>query len=181
VAVFVHPTDPRYQHLITGSGEAPRSAIVPIFGQAVPILADPAADPQKGTGAVMCCTFGDTTDISWWHIHGLPVIQAIDRAGRMTSAAGAYAGLALPAARTQIITDLAVRGLILARQPTAQSVRVHERCDTRRIPAGQQWFPHYGFQTSCSRLRSHPLAPGLDARYQAWVEIQLGLVPLASA
>jgi valyl-tRNA synthetase len=174
VAVFVHPTDPRYQHLIPGNGKAPRSAIVPLFGQAVPILSDPAADPQKGTGAVMCCTFGDTTDISWWYTHGLPVIQAIDRAGRMTSAAGAYAGLPLAAARTQITTDLATRGLILARQPTAQSVRVHERCDTPvEYLLVQQWFLRIlDFKRELLQageaIHWHPAS--MHARYQDWVE-----------
>jgi valyl-tRNA synthetase len=174
VAVFVHPNDPRYQHLIAGNGKAPRSAIVPIFGQAVPILADPAADPQKGTGAVMCCTFGDTTDISWWNTHRLPVIQAIDRTGRMTSAAGAYAGLPLAAARQQIKETLAARGLILARQPTTQSVRVHERCDTPvEYLLVQQWFLRLlDFKRELLQageaIRWHPAS--MHARYQDWVE-----------
>ncbi|RPI80912.1 MAG: valine--tRNA ligase, partial [Chloroflexi bacterium] len=75
VAVFVHPDDPRYRHLI---GHKVR---VPIFNQDVPILSDPGADPEKGTGAVMCCTFGDTADVNWWRVHKLPHIQAIDQGG----------------------------------------------------------------------------------------------------
>jgi valyl-tRNA synthetase len=174
VAVFVHPDDPRYQHLIAEHGKESLSAIVPIFGQTIPILADPAADPQKGTGAVMCCTFGDTADISWWYTHRLPVIQAIDRAGRMTSAAGAYAGLPLAAARQQIKETLAARGLILARQPTAQSVRVHERCDTPvEYLLIQQWFVRIlDFKRELLQageaIRWHPAS--MHARYQAWVE-----------
>ncbi len=66
VAVFVHPDDVRYQGLIGNKAE------VPIFGQQVPILADEHADPQKGTGCVMCCTFGDQTDVAWWHTYQLP-------------------------------------------------------------------------------------------------------------
>ncbi len=174
VAVFVHPDDLRYQHLIARAGQEPRSVIVPLFGQSVPILADPAADPQKGTGAVMCCTFGDTTDISWWYTHHLPVIQAIDRAGRMTSAAGTYAGLPLAAARQQIKAELESRGLLLARQLTAQSVRVHERCDTPvEYLLVKQWFVRVlDFKSQLlqagEKIHWHPAS--MHARYQAWVE-----------
>ena len=73
VAVFVHPQDARYRQLI---GQQVR---VPLYGQAVPVLADPAADPEKGTGAVMCCTFGDQADVAWWYRHKLPLVEAIDR------------------------------------------------------------------------------------------------------
>lgn len=57
VAVFVHPEDGRFRGLVG------RRAHVPLFGQEVPILTDPQADPEKGTGAAMCCTFGDATDV----------------------------------------------------------------------------------------------------------------------
>ncbi|MCK4976864.1 MAG: class I tRNA ligase family protein, partial [Anaerolineales bacterium] len=70
VAIFVHPQDTRYKQLIG------QSANVPLFGQRVPILADKSANPEKGTGAVMCCTFGDTTDVSWWYTYKLPLVEA---------------------------------------------------------------------------------------------------------
>ena len=174
VAVFVHPSDARYRHLIVEHGKEPLFATVPLFGQAVPILADPATDPQKGTGAVMCCTFGDTTDVAWWRTHGLPVIQAIDRAGCMTSAAGGYAGLPLTAARQQIKEALAEGGLILSRQPIAQSVRVHERCDTPvEYLLVQQWFLRIlDFKRELlqagAAIHWHPAS--LHARYQDWVD-----------
>ncbi len=168
VAVFVHPDDSRYNHL---DG---RQARVPLFGQQVPILLDPAADPQKGTGAVMCCTFGDTTDVAWWRAHNLPLVEAIDQAGRMTAAAGAYAGLPLAEARRQIKLDLEAAGLLLGRQPTQQSVRVHERCDTPvEYILTRQWFIKIlddrlellqaGEQTAWRP--AHMLA-----RYRLWVE-----------
>src|SRR3954447_421561 len=56
VAVFVNPTDERYRGLVG------REVRVPLFDMEVPLLEDPGADPEKGTGAVMCCTFGDATD-----------------------------------------------------------------------------------------------------------------------
>lgn len=174
VAVFVHPEDARYRHLIPKHRASPPTALVPLFGQAVPILVDPAADPDKGTGAVMCCTFGDTADIAWWHAHQLPVIQVIDRAGNMTAAAGEYAGLPLAIARQKIKQALEARGLLLARQPTAQSVRVHERCDTPvEYLMVKQWFVRIlDFKPELLKAGQnvawHPAS--MQARYQAWVE-----------
>jgi valyl-tRNA synthetase len=60
VAVFVNPEDKRYSMLIG------KKAKVPLFDYSVPIIGDAKADPEKGTGIVMCCTFGDQTDIEWW-------------------------------------------------------------------------------------------------------------------
>jgi valyl-tRNA synthetase len=135
VAVFVHPNDTRYQHLI---GQRVKE---PLFGQEVPLLADPKADPMKGTGAVMCCTFGDTTDVEWWYKHHLPLRIAIGHDGRLTREAGDSAGLTTREARSRIVETLEERGLVLARQPVTQSVRVHERCDTPiEYIVTQQWF-----------------------------------------
>src|SRR5688500_12520270 len=71
VAVFVHPNDERYK------GIGGTAAKTPIFGHEVPVLADHRANPEKGTGAVMCCTFGDVTDIAWWREHSLPLRIAL--------------------------------------------------------------------------------------------------------
>src|SRR5688500_1586965 len=60
VALVAHPDDPRYQPLF-GS-----EVITPLFGARVPVKAHPLADPEKGTGAAMICTFGDVTDVVWW-------------------------------------------------------------------------------------------------------------------
>ncbi|GAG25999.1 unnamed protein product, partial [marine sediment metagenome] len=59
VAVFYHPEDKRYQPL------KGKKALVPLFNFEVPIMEDERADPEKGTGIVMCCTFGDQTDMDW--------------------------------------------------------------------------------------------------------------------
>ena len=81
VAVFVHPMDPRYLERI---GKKVR---VPLYGHLVPVLADPAADPDKGTGAVMCCTFGDQADVAWWYGHSLGLVEVLDDHGRMLPSA----------------------------------------------------------------------------------------------
>jgi valyl-tRNA synthetase len=168
VAVFVHPEDARFHSL------AGRKVVVPFFGQAVPILEDPGADPQKGTGAVMCCTFGDTADVAWWYTHRLPVIEAVGPDGRMTEAAGDLAGLPIEQARQAIKDALVAQGLILDRQPTLQSIRVHERCDTPvEYILARQWFIRVldhkeELLKAGEQVAWHPAH--MQARYRAWVE-----------
>ncbi|MFC1775134.1 class I tRNA ligase family protein, partial [Nanoarchaeota archaeon] len=70
VAIFYHPDDKRYQNL------KGKKAAVPLFNFEVPILEDDRADPEKGTGIVMCCTFGDQTDMEWQKAHNLPIKEA---------------------------------------------------------------------------------------------------------
>ncbi|WP_375316583.1 valine--tRNA ligase [Wolbachia endosymbiont (group A) of Colletes cunicularius] len=77
VAVFCHPEDARYTHLIG------KTAVVPITETKVPIIADDKVKIDKGTGLVMCCTFGDELDIYWQQKHNLPMKIIIDQDGRM--------------------------------------------------------------------------------------------------
>ncbi len=65
VALVAHPSDDRYRALFG------RTATTPLFGAEVPIVAHELADPEKGTGVAMICTFGDTTDVTWWRELGL--------------------------------------------------------------------------------------------------------------
>lgn len=168
VAVFVHPDDSRYTNLVG------KSVSVPHFGQQVPLLADPAADPAKGTGAVMCCTFGDQTDVEWWRTHDLPLVEALTPDGRMTEAAGAFAGLPTAVARRDIVAALEQAGLLRAREPLAQSVRVHERCDTAvEYRVTPQWFVRVlDFKPQLlamgDAIRWHPAH--MHNRYTQWVE-----------
>ncbi len=76
-AVFFHPDDARYKHL---EGQF---AISPLFAIKVPLLPDDMVNPEKGTGLVMCCTFGDQTDILWWRKHKLPTKIIINKVGRI--------------------------------------------------------------------------------------------------
>jgi valyl-tRNA synthetase len=77
IAVVAHPDDERYQPLFG------KHAVTPLFGARVPILAAEHADPEKGTGILMVCTFGDAMDVEWWKQSGLAVRQVIGRDGRM--------------------------------------------------------------------------------------------------
>jgi valyl-tRNA synthetase len=168
VAVFVHPEDARFTHLIG------QTAIVPLFGRAVPILADPAVDPSKGSGAVMCCTFGDTTDVAWWRAHNLPLIPLITRQGRLSADGGPYAGLSLAEARKRIIADMRDAGLLLAERPAEQTVRIHERCKTPlEILETQQWFIRVldAKEALLAAGRQITWRPEyMRARYEHWVE-----------
>jgi valyl-tRNA synthetase len=167
VAVFVHPEDTRFAHLIG------REAITPLFGRRVPILADAAVDPQKGSGAVMCCTFGDTTDVAWWQAHQLPLIALVTRQGRLSEDGGAYAGLTLRAARERIVADLRAAGQLLGERATEQTVRVHERCGTPlEILETNQWFIRVleakdALLEAGRAMSWHPAH--MQARYEHWV------------
>ncbi|MEJ2598038.1 MAG: valine--tRNA ligase [Anaerolineales bacterium] len=168
VAIFIHPGDSRYRHLVG------KQARVPLFGQIVPIMEDAAADPDKGTGAVMCCTFGDSTDVTWWYTHQLPLVESLGRDGKMTAATGEFNGLPVETARQAIKARLETDGLMLGRQPTLQSIRVHERCDTPvEYIVTTQWFIHIlnerqKFLELGDQVAWHPAH--MQARYRAWVE-----------
>ena len=168
VAVFVHPDDARFQNL------AGQQVTVPLFGQKVPVMQDRGADPQKGTGAVMCCTFGDTADVQWWYTHHLPLVEAIGPDGRMTDAAGEWSGLKSSEARKQIVKALEERGLLLGQQHIPQSVRVHERCDTPvEYIVTQQWFVRVlefkrELLEAGEKIAWHPAH--MQARYRDWIE-----------
>ncbi|MGB9012952.1 MAG: valine--tRNA ligase, partial [Aeromicrobium sp.] len=77
VALIAHPDDKRYQHLFG------TTATSPIFGVEVPVIAHTLADPEKGSGIVHCCTFGDLTDVQWWREFQLPNRTVIGRDGRI--------------------------------------------------------------------------------------------------
>jgi valyl-tRNA synthetase len=77
VALVAHPDDPRYQPLFG------TTARTPVFDVEVPVLAHRAAEPDKGTGMAMVCTFGDLTDVIWWRELELATRTVIDRAGRL--------------------------------------------------------------------------------------------------
>ncbi len=167
VAVFVHPDDPRY------AGRAGQHVTTPL-GDQVPMLTDSRADPEKGTGAVMCCTFGDTTDVEWWREYHLPLRIILGRDGRLTDAAGKYWGLTVAEARERIVADLASEGKVLGQEKTRQSVRVHERDD---VPVEYIVTPQWFIKTLVYRDRLIQAGeriswqpPHMGTRYREWVE-----------
>jgi valyl-tRNA synthetase len=80
VALVAHPDDERYRPLFG------TEAVTPLFEARVPVLAHELADPEKGSGIAMICTFGDTTDVVWWRELGLPVRAIVEHDGRLRDA-----------------------------------------------------------------------------------------------
>ncbi|WP_137289252.1 valine--tRNA ligase [Natronorubrum halophilum] len=135
VSVFVHPDDEANQDLV---GETAR---VPLFGHEVPIIEDERVDMEKGSGVVMCCTFGDQNDIEWYQAHDLPLRVAIDESATMTDLAGDYEGLSTEEAREAIVEDLEDEGFLRDRRAITHAVGVHERCDTPvEYRVSKQWY-----------------------------------------
>ena len=153
-ALMIHPDHPRAGELIG------KRAITPLYSVPVPILAEDTVDPEKGTGIVMCCTFGDVTDIQWWRTHKLPLRLVIDQAGKMAEAlpigtgdwptldaeqaeatVKALAGLKAAKAKEAILEMLQERGLVLKQETTHQVIPVAERSGAPlEIIVTPQWF-----------------------------------------
>ena len=135
VAVVIHPEDERYTHLLGKYVE------VPLSHQKVKIIADEEVDPEFGTGAVMICTFGDKTDVSWVQKYDLEVIDVMDDAGILTAAAGRYEGMDLQSCKKQTIEDLDAEGYLLKKEQVDQNVGQCWRCKTPvEILLKEQWF-----------------------------------------
>ncbi len=138
VAVFAHPDDERYKKLFG------KFALSPLYEEKVPILADEKADPEKGTGLVMCCTFGDQTDIEWYKKHNLPLKSAVNKFGKMTELGGKYAGMKVEEARAAIIEDLREAGLLNGQKEISHTVSVGERSGKPiEIINSKQWYVKY--------------------------------------
>lgn len=136
VAIFINPEDERAKKLVG------RKVKVPIFGQEVKIIADRRVDKEKGTGLVMCCTFGDLTDIEWYKAYKLELKIIIDQYGRMLPEY--YKGKKIRDAREQIINDLKEKGFVVREKEIEHSVNVHERCNTEiEFIVKKQWFIRY--------------------------------------
>ena len=135
VAVVVSPDDSRYSNILGKEVE------VPLSGQHVKVISDEEVDPEFGTGAVMVCTFGDKTDVSWVNKHNLDVIEAIDEKGIMTEAAGRYEGMNLEDCKLATIEDLKNEGYMVKQERIDQNVGQCWRCKTAiEILVKKQWF-----------------------------------------
>ncbi len=186
VALVAHPEDERFQPLF---GTSVRT---PLFGVEVPVVAHHLAEPEKGTGIAMICTFGDTTDVTWWRELDLPVRAIVDRTGRITAepppditeAAGreAYAQLAgktVAGARRAIVELLHDCGALIGepRQIT-HSVKFFEKGDRPlEIVSSRQWYIRNGGRDAAlrdaliargSQMTWHP--PYMQGRYTNWIE-----------
>jgi valyl-tRNA synthetase len=145
VALVAHPDDTRYAHV------AGRRVRTPLFGVEVPILTHSLADPEKGTGLAMVCTFGDVSDVVWWRELRLPLRSIVQRDGRIQAnppegvaegpAWAALAGKTVNQARNAILELLRESGDLLATRPITHAVKFYERGDRPlEIVTSRQWF-----------------------------------------
>lgn len=140
-AILVHPDDERYKHLHG------KHAIVPIYGNKVPIVATvihvgmggggeedvegkTMPDPNFGTGAVHICSFGDWSDVVAFRELGLEPVKVIGEDGKLTQAAGKYAGMTVEEARKAIVEELRREGLLVKEEIITHNVPVHDKCKT---------------------------------------------------
>jgi valyl-tRNA synthetase len=186
VALVAHPDDERYKPLFG------TDVVTPLFGVRVPVRAHALADPEKGTGVAMICTFGDLTDVIWWRELGLPVRAVIQTNGAFkpvtwgargwesTDAARAQehydhlAGLSAVKARARIVDDLKASGDLLGEpRPITHAVKFYEKGDRPlEIVTSRQWFVKtMEFREELlargRELQWHP--PYMRARYENWI------------
>lgn len=136
VAVFVNPKDGKRKDLIGKKVKTP-------LGQAVEILADERVDPDKGSGAVMCCTYGDETDIYWAKIYNLPEKIILDKRGKLqnTDEPLGINNKSVYEARKIIIEKLKEKGFVKKEEKIIHSVGAHERCGAAvEFLSTTQWF-----------------------------------------
>jgi len=188
VAVLAHPEDERYKGLFG------KRAITPLFHVPVPIMPDPLADPDKGTGIVMVCTFGDQTDVEWWQKFDLPTRQSIGRDGAMLpvtfgepgwesldpdAANAVYAQMAgqfvKKAQKTIMAIAEAIEGVVdRPKETLTHAVKFYEKGDhaLELIPT-RQWYTRLldkkqELVEQGRKIAWHP--EFMFKRYEAWVE-----------
>lgn len=123
--ILVHPEDERYTKFHG------KNAILPLFDRAVPIKPHPAASPEYGSGAVMICSYGDSTDVQLFRELELEPIKAIDMDVRLTDAAGKYKGMTVERAKSEIIDDLDAYGYLDYHEIVEHKYPVSERSKAR--------------------------------------------------
>ncbi len=173
VALVCHPSDPRYAGLVGTTVQSP------LFTMDIPVYAHRLADPDKGTGIAMVCTFGDLTDVTWWRELDLPARVVIGRDGRLLPSAGpALAGLSVTQARRRIVELLRESGdLIGEPRPITHAVKYYEKGELPlEIVSSRQWYLRNGGRDTA--LREALLAKGralhwtpghMRHRYEHWV------------
>ena len=185
VALVAHPDDERYQPLFG------HTVTTPVFGVEVPVVAHELADPEKGSGIAMICTFGDTTDVTWWRELQLPARPIIGWDGRIladepqwiTTDSGREAyrslhGLTVFSAQQRMVELLRDTGNLHG-EPAAitHPVKFFEKGDKPlEIVTTRQWYLRNGGRDLAlreallergSQLRWHP--PHMQVRYDNWV------------
>ncbi len=139
VALLFNPEDERYKHLLsTNSNAEITHAIVPISNHKVPILPDQDVKIDKGTGLVMCCTYGDWQDVIWAKRHNLKERIIISEDGKIYFESEF---LKVEDARKRMIELLEKEGLLLSKKETIREVKCAERSGKPlEIIPTKQWY-----------------------------------------
>ncbi len=187
VALVAHPDDDRYRALFG------TEVVTPLFGVRVPVVGHELADPDKGSGIAMICTFGDTTDVTWWRELSLPTRTIVGRDGRLlpvgwgtdgwesgdpgaaSAAYGELAGRTVKQAQARIVELLHEAGALIGEpSPITHPVKFYEKGDRPlEIVSSRQWFVRTlplrdRLLARGDELRWHP--PYMAHRYRSWVE-----------
>ncbi len=168
VCLFVNPEDERYTRFIGATAE------VPLYDYSIPVLADSKVSLEKGTGVVMCATFGDSTDVEWYENHKLPYRKVIEANGSIAESVPFIGGLKISAARKQIIELLSEKGLLIEAQNITHTVAVHERCgkEVEIIPSKQWYIDVLSkkdlYLKAADKINWYPAS--MKTRYTLWVE-----------
>ncbi|MHB1088196.1 MAG: valine--tRNA ligase [Acidimicrobiales bacterium] len=187
VALVAHPHDERYRALFG------TNVLTPLFDVEVPILAHELADPEKGSGIAMICTFGDVTDVTWWRELSLPTRALIGRDGRFlpcdfasaefpsrdpAKANAFYAGLeakTVNQVRATIVDALRESGQLIGElRAITHPVKFYEKGERPlEIVTSRQWFvATLAHRDELLRrgeeLHWHP--DFMKHRYKSWVE-----------
>lgn len=155
VALMYHPDDAaKYKG---------KTARTPLFNIEVPMVADEKVDKEKGTGLVMCCTFGDETDVQWWEKHKLQTRVILNKFGKIDPAlldAALQGTSAAPeliesiknkkvsntdpkhlGARETVVAALKDAALLTEQKPITHAVKTAERSGAPlEILPSSQWF-----------------------------------------
>src|SRR4051794_13316636 len=167
-AIAVNPGDERHRHLIG------RTAILPLVGRALPIIADEYVKTDFGTGCLKITPGHDPNDFEIGRRHKLPEVSVIGEDGLMTEAAGEFAGLSVMDARERVVAALGDR--VRSSEPYTHEVPYSQRSGARVEPLiSLQWFMHMDDLAVPAidvvrdgRVRIHP--PSQSRRYVEWLE-----------
>jgi len=168
VCVFVNPNDKRYAKLVG------KNITVPLYNFEVPVLTDSKVEIDKGTGAVMCATFGDATDLEWFEKYNLPYKKVILTNGQIAQDVPFIGGMKTLDARKEIVKILKEQNLLLRSEKIKHTVSVHERCGTEvEIIPSKQWYisvcKHKDKLLELgSKIKWNP--DYMQNRYKIWVE-----------
>ncbi len=182
MALIAHPDDERYADLVG------TTVTSPVFGVEIPVVTHELAEPDKGSGLVMCCTFGDLTDVTWWRELQLPARVIIGRDGRILRDQPAWiadtarweelAGKTTFSARELVVGWLRESGDLLADPtPTQRKANFYEKGDKPlEIVSTRQWYIRNGGRDA--DIKAQMLARGdelawvpehMKYRYDNWV------------